>query len=165
MNEKLEFYWYILDKTHDYIKSSDAKAALLLSFYGIILSLFFSQSNEFITQVLEGSGFKIILLLTGFFSLISIYFAFNAINPRLKNPTPRSIIYFGDVHKKFKTAEEYFQFGNEKFVNPEEVFRDLSDQVYVNSTIAYKKFYNLAWAIRFFVAGLVSFILLSMFWI
>lgn len=161
MNEKLEFYWHILNKTHDHIKFSDAKAALLLSLYGIIISLYFTQSSTFINEVIKVSSFKMILLIIiGILSLLSIYCAFNAVNPRLKNPTSTSVIYFGDVHKEFKSADEYYQFGNEIFDKPEAVFRDLSDQVYVNSTIAYKKFYNVAWAIRFFVAGLVIFLLL-----
>lgn len=164
MNEKLEFYWHSLNKTHDHIKFSDAKAALLLSFYGIILSLFFTQSSNLISMALEGSNIKITLLvLSGLFSLCSIYFAFNVINPRLKNPTSRSIIYFGDIHRKFESAEEYYEFGQRRFEDPDEVFRDLSDQVYVNSTIAYKKFFYVAWALRFFVAGLVSFLVMGYF--
>ncbi|MEL7120121.1 MAG: Pycsar system effector family protein [Bacteroidota bacterium] len=164
MNEKLEFYWYSLNKTLDHIKFSDGKAALLLSFYGILISLLFTQSEQVVEQYVNGPGLKrILLVLNVAFSLISIYFAFNTINPRLKNPGSTSIIYFGDIHKKYKTPKEFFEFGNQKFEDPDAIFRDLSDQLYVNSSIAYKKFFNVSWALRFFVVSIVTFLIVNLF--
>ncbi len=164
MDEKLEFYWYSLNKIMDHIRFSDAKAALFLSIYGILISIFFSQSDHVWLDILEGSSIKqFLLILTGIFSVISIYFAFNAVNPRLKNPTSTSIVYFGDIHKKFSTPEEYYEFGQKRFQDPDEVFRDLSDQVYVNSTIAYKKFFNVSWALRFFVLSIMTFLVANLF--
>jgi len=164
MNERLEFYWYSLNKIMDHIRFSDAKAALFLSIYGILISLFFTKSVNVWAEISEASmAEQVLLVITGVFSVISIYFAFNTVNPRLKNPTSTSIIYFGDVHKKFNTAEEYYAFGKKRFESKEEVFRDLSDQVYVNSTIAYKKFFNVSWALRFFVLSIMTFLLANLF--
>lgn len=164
MNEKLEFYWNSLNKIMDHIRFSDGKAALFLSIYGILISLFFTQENVVWEELIKGWSTTrwIFLIITGLFSVISIYFSFNAINPRLKNPATKSLIYFGDVHKKFKSAEEYYHFGQERFKNPDEVFRDLSDQVYVNSSIAYKKFYNVSWALRFFVLSIMTFLIANL---
>ncbi len=164
MNEKLEFYWYSLNKIMDHIRFSDAKAALFLSVYGILISLFFTQSPDVWANILKGSNTKqLLLIITGVFSVASIYFSFNAVNPRLKNPASKSIIYFGDIYKKFKSAEEYYNFGQDRFKDIEAVFRDLSDQVYVNAGIAYKKFYNVSWALRFFVLSIISFLISNLF--
>ncbi len=164
MNEKLEFYWQSLNKIMDHIRFSDAKAALFLSIYGILISIFFTSEQDVWKLLFQGSTTRFILMvITGIWSLISMFFAFNTVNPRLKNPASKSIIYFGDVHKKFRSAEEYYLFGQEQFKDSDKVFRDLSDQVYVNSTIAYKKFYNVSWALRFFVLSLMTFLLANLF--
>jgi hypothetical protein len=135
-----------------------------MSIYGILISLFFTQESDIWMEVLKGSNTRMFFLtVTGVFSVVSIYFAFNTVNPRLKNPATKSIIYFGDIHKKFQTAEEYYQFGQKRFQDSEEVFRDLSDQVYVNATIAYKKFFNVAWALRFFVLSFLTFLVANLF--
>lgn len=148
----------------DHIRFSDAKATLFLSIYGILISVFFTSEKDVWGLLIQGTTVKLILMIiTGVFSVISIYFAFNTVNPRLKNPGSKSLIYFGDVHKKFKSAEEYYLFGQEQFKDPDKVFRDLSDQVYVNSTIAYKKFFNVSWALRFFVLSLLTFVLANLF--
>ncbi len=148
----------------DHIRFSDAKAALFLSIYGILISLFFTQEVDVWVEIMQGSTLKqVLLIITGVFSVISIYFAFNTVNPRLKNPTSTSIIFFGDIHKKFNTPEEYFEFGQKRFQNLDDVFRDLSDQVYVNSTIAYKKFFNVSWALRFFVMSIMTFLIANLF--
>ena len=164
MNEKLEFYWYSLNKIMDHIRFSDTKATLFLSVYGIFISVVFTQESDVWRHLVQGSTTKMVLmLLAAVFSTLSIYFSFNTVNPRLKNPASKSLVYFGDVYKKFQSAEEYYQFGQEQFKDPDKVFRDLSDQVYVNSAIAYKKFYNVSWALRFFVLSIITFLVANFF--
>jgi hypothetical protein len=84
MNEKLEFYWYSLNKIMDHIRFSDTKATLFLSVYGIFISVVFTQESDVWSHLVQGSGTKMVLmLLAAVFSTLSIYFSFNTVNPRL----------------------------------------------------------------------------------
>ncbi len=159
MNKNQE-YWNILGNITNLIKYSDTKAAILLTLYGVIITIVYSNSADVLIALKNSNwtlGFSFASLI---FSLISIVFAFLCINPRLKNENSNCIIYFGNIQKKFKTADEYSIHSTEILSDETGYQKQLAEQIHTNSTIAWKKFSNVAWSIRFFAGSLV-FIVLS----
>lgn len=149
-----EQYWNILNKTTDWIKFSDTKAVVVLTVYGILITVVYSNSNEVFNFISESWVFIFLTAFAGILSILSIGYCFKAINPRLKNENPNSLIYFGHIQEKFSNAEDY-QLELSKILNKKDEFeKHLSEQIHTNSKIAWAKFKNISISIRFFAAFL-----------
>lgn len=153
--DKKQEYWNILNNTNDWIRYSDTKAVILLTLYGVIITIIYSNAND-VLLALNSSKFMLCLaILTIVLSFLSVLFSLLCVNPRLKNTNPNSIIYFGHIQEKFKTPNEYLMKSNKTLDEEKDYLRELSEQVYTNSIIAWKKFSNVTWSIRFFAVSII----------
>jgi hypothetical protein len=151
-------YWKIMQQNIDWIKFSDQKAGLLLSIYGIIATLLYTNSKDVYTAFETDK----ILLVIGVSAIacasISIYFCFQSINPRFKNLNPQSIIFFGHI-SAHKTYRDYLKHSKGILENQDDYECHLAEQIYINAQISKRKFENVAYGIRFFIGFIGSLIL------
>lgn len=151
-----------MNSTQEGIRYSDTKATLILTLYGVVLTIIYSNSEQ-VLKSLESSNyvfwFSIISIV---FALLSILFAFLCINPRLKNNNAKSIIYFGHIQKKFPTYNDYHSTAEEILSKNNKYTSELAEQVHTNSIIAWNKFSNVTWCIRF-LFGCLIFLIFSLF--
>lgn len=155
----MQEYWNILGNINDWIKYSDTKATIILTLYGVIITIIYTNATDSLAGISDSNWIICFSILSAITSLLSILFAFLCINPRLKNDNPTSIIYFGHIQKKFKDAKEYAQQSSEVLENSEQHIKELSEQIHTNSNIAWKKFSNVSWSIRFFALSLALMLL------
>lgn len=147
--------WNILQYNSEWLKFSDTKASIILTVYGIIITIIYSNSVDVYEAISSSKFIQILCILSAISSLISIYFAFKCINPTLENKNPNSIIYFGHIAEKFSTYEEYHK-ATEDIIDDElKLKNQISEQIYTNSKIAWKKYFNVSWSIRLFVLTIV----------
>lgn len=157
---KQEEYWKILNKTNDWIKFSDTKAVVILTVYGIIITTIYSNSKE-VYEFLGHSTFSVVLAIIAVaLNFLSVLFSFLTINPRLKNPNPNSIIYFGHIQEGNSDYSEYYAQSQVILSDENEYEKQLAEQVFANSKIAWKKFRNVSYSIRCFFFSVVSLIIL-----
>lgn len=157
---KKEEYWKILNKTTDWIKFSDTKAIVVLTVYGIIITIIYSNSKE-VYEYISNSTFSIILsIVVVILSLLSVLFSFLAINPRLKNTNADSIIFFGHIQEKNKTYSDYFLNSQQILSDENEYQKQIAEQVFINSKIAWKKFKNVSYSIRCFFFSIITLIII-----
>ena len=155
-----EEYWKILNKITDWIKFSDTKAVVVLTVYGIIITIIYSNSKD-VYDYLSNSSFSIILsIIIGVLSFLSVLFSFLAINPRLKNPNANSIIYFGHIQEKYNNPSDYYLQSQQILTDENEYEKQISEQVFVNSKIAWKKFKNVSYSIRCFFFSILTLIII-----
>ncbi|MFH1097336.1 MAG: Pycsar system effector family protein [Candidatus Desantisbacteria bacterium] len=97
-------------------------------------------------------------------NLISMIFSFLCLNPKLKVDDDVSPIYFGTIATQFKHSGQYQEYFEKNFGTEEQVTHELCKQVYVNSYVAYKKFQQVIYSLRYFAASLLfwGFLLLSL---
>lgn len=155
MNDK---YWNILQQNNEWLRYSETKASILLTVYGIIITIIYSNAKEVYEAINESNLLLITSIIFGIVSIISIYFSFKCINPRLKNDNPTSIIYFGHISKKNKNYEDYLQYSKAIINNDDKFCEQVAEQIFVNSGIAWKKFVNVTWSIRLFILSVVMLI-------
>lgn len=142
--------WNILHYNSDWLKFSDTKASIILTVYGIIITIIYSNSNDIFTAINTSKPLLILSIICALMSLVSIFFSFMCINPNLKNPNPNSIIYFGHIATKYDSFDAY----HEEFLrvnSNDQISEQINEQIYTNSKIAWKKFFHVSWSIRFFV--------------
>lgn len=157
--DKLENYWYILQTNLDWIKTSDQKATIILTIYGIILPFLNSNSEELITSLTGHPELMIFISLSGLASIVSIYSAFRCLSPRIfKNFRP-SVIFFGSIVEQYPNDDAYLHAIRNKMSNEALMEEEIAEQIYINSRVAFRKFKDVSRAIRFFAVGLVFLIM------
>ena len=149
-----EYYWRILQSNIEFVKFSDQKAGSILTIYGVVFPILYSNSSN-LTSLFSASSVQTFLgIMSGVCAMVSITFSFLCLNPRLSNYDPQSIIFFGQIaaHKNFK---DYIKHSNFILANEKEFANQIAEQVYVNAQVALRKFKNVSWSIRFFFGSLV----------
>lgn len=155
MDEKTGNLWQILSTNLEWIRSSDTKATAILTIYGIVITLVYSNASDILKTINLNPTMIFFSVLSAFTSLLAIFFGFRVIQPRVFPPSYVSVIFFGSVVSNFKDMESYHQFVNKLLDRKEGLDIDLARQIYINSVIASKKYRDVAYSIRFFVASLV----------
>lgn len=150
-----EDYWKTLQLNLEWVRFSDQKAGVIMSVYGIILTLIYSNSTS-ISKAIASSKFQIFMvILICICSTISIVLSFLCLNPQLKNENPQSMIYFGHIATKNSKFEDYILHSKTIIEDEKKIAEQIAEQIFVNSTVAWKKFQNVTWSFRFFFISLV----------
>ncbi|WP_419835986.1 Pycsar system effector family protein [Endozoicomonas atrinae] len=146
--------WKTYSIVNEWIRYSDTKAYTLLAVQGVFIGLLYKAFDGSI----DSSGLTKTLSITGLLlNVISVFFAFTCINPRLNVTGTQSPLYFGAI-ASFASADSYQSHFNNKFVTPESVEKELSRQIYINSKIADRKYKNVTYSMRSFVVSLAPWI-------
>jgi methionine synthase II (cobalamin-independent) len=113
----------------------------------LILTIIYTNAND-LYDALATSSFQFgLTIISALLFLLTLIFSFLAINPNLTNHNKKSVIYFGTI-KNYSNNSEYHK--TIKELNEEELNEMFSEQIYINSHIAWNKFVKVGWAIRFF---------------
>ncbi len=152
--ELVDHYWGSMNHVNSLIKSSEIKAGLILSFYGILLNFIYDGGKTF----LMGSEHDLFLyaLITGWFiaTAISIYFCVRCFIPKIEGDYDDNVFFFGDVITKFGSIKEFAQTFYKISLDEKQLFEQLGEQIFIISKIANWKFKNVKRAIFFLAIGL-----------
>ena len=147
-------YWGSLDNLVSLIKSSELKAGLILTFFGIIFN-FVYQNIERVKESLTNYNFLYVLLSLYLIStLLSIYFSVKTFIPRIEKKYEPNIFFFGDINSKFGDIHKFSKTFLNTVVDREKVFDQIGQQIYVNAKITTLKFKNVNASIRYLVVSL-----------
>lgn len=146
---KTEKLWSILTSTNEWIRFSDTKAGVLLTVYGVILTIVYSNADNVYTAILNNEVLVYLTIVLVLLALVSMIFSFMTLNPKLKNDNPTSTIYFGHIKEKYVDYLDYYNDIDNK-LESDEFDKQIAEQIYVNSKIAWSKFKYVSWAIRLF---------------
>ncbi|ERM83527.1 hypothetical protein P872_00180 [Rhodonellum psychrophilum GCM71 = DSM 17998] len=151
----VDHYWFLINYLSGMIKASEIKAGLILSFYGIILNLYFKYLDIFL-EMAKNDWFIITFMgLWLVVTILSIYFSFKCFLPMILGSYDKNVFFFDDVIKGFGTIKEYskhlYQVSNEKEI----LFGQLGEQVFINAKIASTKFGFVNKSIRLLALNIV----------
>ena len=70
---KIEEYWKILSNTNDWIKYSDTKATILLTLYGVLLTIVYTNAEETLDALTKSNWILLkILFLMSFLPTVAV---------------------------------------------------------------------------------------------
>jgi hypothetical protein len=122
------------------IKASEIKAGLILSFYGILLNIYFKYLDVFLEMAKNDWVIITFMGLWLVLTLLSIYFSFKCFLPMILGNYDKNVFFFRDVIKEFGSITDYsrhlYKVSNEKEI----LFSQLGEQVFINAKIAATKF-------------------------
>ena len=162
MSEKTESYWRIYQEISEWIKYSDTKAGILVTIYGVMYTIIFTNPDTLKSCFSSSNGIVLFSVIFGILSIISIFYAFKCLNPRLKSEKSKSAIFFGYI-AQIKHYKEYMKYSEKVFDDSKNTTEHLTEQIHVNSQIAWKKFKNVTISIRFFFASIAALIFIIVF--
>ncbi|GAA4280359.1 Pycsar system effector family protein [Gaetbulibacter aestuarii] len=157
----VDHYWGSINYVSDLIKSSELKAGLILSFYGILLN-FIYQGVEALTH--KPSGNTLMYSLIGLWVLctcISIYYCVRCFMPKIEGKYTPNVFFFGDVITRFGDIKQFSKTFFEISLDEYTLFEQLGEQIYISSKIAAWKFKNVKRAIYFLAISLVVLLILA----
>lgn len=142
----------ILQYNLEWLKFAETKATLIVTAQGVLLTIIYTNAIDLYNAVATSSVQFGLTIISALLFLLTLIFAFLAINPNLTNHNKKSAVYFGTI-KNYSNYSEYHK--TLKELNEEEMNEMLSEQIYINSRIAWNKFVKVGWAIRFFSSMLL----------
>lgn len=163
IEDMVDHYWFSINYVASLIKSSELKAGLILSFYGIVLNFVYQNIEIFNADVAYPYVSNALLTLWIICILVSIFFSVRCFIPKIEDKFESNIFFFKDVISKYGDAKAFSKTFYEISIDEVAVFHQLGQQVYVNSKIADWKFKNVNKSIRLLALGLGIFLLLIIF--
>lgn len=142
-------YKYILDYNSEWLKLADQKAVIIITVYGVLLTIIYTNPEEILKAIDSSNTILILSIIAGIASSISILFSFFCIKPTLKNDNGQSLMYFNHI-KNFDSWKEYQVYS--KNSDYEEA---LTEQIHSISKICSKKYFNVGVSIYAFLLTIV----------
>jgi len=156
MADDFDYLWKIYFAVKDWIKFSDAKAAAIIAFYSIILTIFFPKLLMCIPIILINPVLEILVIIFLTTSVASISLCISSIWPVLKEKTSHSVIYFADISFNYKNPNAY-SFDVIKVLQNEMIAKkQISEQIWALSKIATQKYKRISLSIICLVASILT---------
>ncbi len=142
--------WKLLALVNEWIRHSDAKAAVTLAFMGALGAMLFNLVKDFTPRTIV---FDAVVVIAGLLLLVTAALCGWTLTPRIndKDVDPESInrVFFASISRHFKgDRPRYKEVLGTLTANPDELVRDLADQIHANAKIATVKAKWAKWAIR-----------------
>jgi hypothetical protein len=147
-DEKINIYWSGIGYINGLNRSSEIKAGLIISFYGLLLGVIF----EVATGIENSPKLSILLISTLlvfiFFVSRSIYFSFKCFMPQIETKFEPNMFFFHDAVTKYGGSKAYAKQLMELLDDETRLYEQLGEQIFVNSLIASKKFLDVNRSVR-----------------
>lgn len=153
--ELTEHYWHTINYFIGLIKSSELKAGLILSFYGIILNFIYSSATPIPEQISHQIPMYLFLGLWLLCTMMSIYYSIRTFIPRIESNYEDNVFFFGDIISKFGDIDAFSKTFYETSIKKERRYDQMGHQIYINAKIAAKKFKNVNLSLRYLAIGLI----------
>lgn len=142
--------WKLLGLVNEWIRHSDAKAGVTLAFAGVLATMAFNLTKDFTART---PLFDVCVILACVLLLTTAALCGWTLTPRIndKDADPEAInrVFFASISTNFKgDRPRYGQVLSTLSADPDELVRDLADQIHANAKIATVKAKYALWAIR-----------------
>jgi len=147
--------WKALSLVNEWIRHADAKAGVTLAFTGVLATMLFNLVKDFKSRT---PCFDFVVILACALIVITGALCAWTLTPRWKDTDGSkdaiNRLFYGSISKNFKgDRPRYVDVLHTLTADPNELTRDLADQVHANAKVASSKMRWSKWAIRSAVAA------------
>lgn len=146
--EKLIVYWETIGYIYDLNRTSEVKAGLIISFYGLFLGAIFQIATTVETSFKFSTFLIVVMAVFIIFVVRSIYYSFQCFLPQIETKFDTNMFFFYDVITHYGDIRSFSKKFNELLDNQDDLYGQLGQQIYVNSLIASKKFADVNNSVR-----------------
>lgn len=142
--------WETLGLVNEWIRHSDAKAAVTLAFTGALAAMTFNLVKDFHQR---STLSDVLVVLTGLLLILTAVLCGRTLTPRLSDKEASgasiNLLYFGSIAHHFKGRRtQYAEALKGISADPSELIEHLADQIHANAGIASTKARSARSAIR-----------------
>ncbi|WP_034917873.1 Pycsar system effector family protein [Gillisia sp. CAL575] len=164
-DDLIDHYWGSINYVTSLIKSSELKAGLILTFYGILLNFIYQSWGMLIKEISSDVLFDVLVGLWFICTGASIFFSVRCFMPKIEGNYDKNIFFFGDVISKFGNIKEFARTFYTVSLDEDLLFEQLGEQIYIISKIAAWKFRNVKRAIYLLALGLFLLLVVVVYFI
>ncbi|MBC2839546.1 Pycsar system effector family protein [Robiginitalea sp. SC105] len=147
--DKIDVYWNTIEYIVGLNRTSEVKAGLIISFYGLLFGVFLEVGTSPFEAMLEVSNFVVaVIVIFIFFVARSIYFSFKCFLPQIETKFDKNMFFFHDVVTAYGDSRSFAKKFADLLNDDESLYGQLGQQIYVNSLIATKKFSTVNKSVR-----------------
>jgi hypothetical protein len=154
-------YWGTMKYFQGLIRSSELKAGLILSFYGILFNFVYKH----IEDIKENNGdfwwFYALLVVWATLTIISMFFSVRTFIPRIMKEYKPNVFFFGDIISKFGDVNEFSKVFLHTNIDKKQLYDQLGQQIFINAKITTAKFGNVNKSVKFMMYSLVVLIVVA----
>ena len=160
---QLQFhYWGTLNYLVGLIRSSELKAGLILSFFGIIFNFIYQNKDKYDTTVDGFNYLQVVAVLWLVCTIVSMYYSVRSFIPRIEKKYESNVFFFGDIISKYGDIKEYSNAFLETNVDKKKLYDQLGQQIYINSKITAAKFKNVNKSLKYLVTSIILLLVMVM---
>lgn len=164
-DDLIDHYWASIEYVSKLIQSSELKAGLILSLYGILLNFIYQNIPMVLEEITHDTALYVLLFIWFALTVCSMYFSIRCFMPRIEGKYEKNIFFFGDIVTKFGDIKEFSRTFYNISIEEEELFDQLGQQIYINSKIAALKFKYVNKSLRYLAVGLVLLLVIVVYYI
>lgn len=158
-------YWEQLERLEKLIRASELKAGIIFSFHSLVIGLFIDRIEQFEPIFKTSKAFVGLSILWIICVLISIYYCFKCFKPQIELKYDKNVFFFRDAVYAFGDIKDYTKKIMEVCNSEDEMYKQLSEQIHIESKIIDQKFICVQKSIKFFGLSFI-FVLASLaFWL
>ena len=150
--EKIIVYWETIRHIAELNRTSELKAGLIMSFYGLVLGVVFEMAlnmeSNFQPELLSKIILVAVVLTYFFFVARSIFFSFKCFLPQIETNFDKNMFFFYDAVTHYGDIRSYSKKFHGMLQNDKVLYDQLGQQIFVHSLIASKKLSNVNKSVR-----------------
>jgi hypothetical protein len=158
-------YWEQLERLEKLIRASELKAGVIFSFHSLVIGLFIDRIEQF-EPIFESSRvFGVLSMLWMICVLISIYYCFKCFKPQIELKYDKNVFFFRDAVYAFGDIKDFTKRIMEVCDSEDEMYKQLSEQIHIESKIIDQKFISVQKSIKYFGLSFIFVLGALGFWI
>jgi hypothetical protein len=158
-------YWEQLERLEKLIRASELKAGIIFSFHSLVIGLFIDRIEQFEPIIEKSYVFVVLSFLWMTCVLISIYYCFKCFKPQIELKYDKNVFFFRDAVYAFGDVKDFTKRIMEICDSEDEMYKQLSEQIHIESKIIDQKFICVQKSIKFFGMSFIFIVIALGFWI
>ena len=146
-DDLVDHYWGTIGYLTGIMKSSELKAGLILSFYGILLNFIYQSYIKLSASISSDNILYALVILWVVLTTSSIFFCVRCFIPKIEGTFGKNMFFFKDIISNYGNVNQFSDSFFEMSTDENQIFKQLGEQIFIISKITNWKFKNVKLAI------------------
>lgn len=158
-------YWEQIEQLDRLIRAAELKAGLIFSFHSLFIGIVIDQAGELSEFMGQSILIKGAVLIWFLLVVISLYYALNCFRPQMEMSFDKNAFFFMDANRAFGDVKKFRKAFREINQDPNELYGQLAEQIYIHSKIIDYKFSTVQKSIKFLFGSFMWLMVLVIFYL
>ena len=158
-------YWEQIEQLDRLIRAAELKAGLIFSFHSLFIGIVIDKAAELVDFMGESIFYKSAILVWFLLVVVSLYFALKCFRPKMEMSYDKNAFFFMDANRAFGDIKGFRKAFRTINQDPDELYGQLAEQIYIQSKIIDYKFSTVQRSIKFLFGSFIWLLVLVTFYL